>query len=118
MNQVSQRMIGGSTKLEALLDDPYYIYPPRTLIFGRLLRLWLILFGCIICSIGPLTLLFLIVYGILYVHYQPLFRLWKVYYSKCVLVLMNLAVIGFCCAAAPYVRTVVERIILHESIVI
>lgn len=101
----------GSTKIERMLEERYYIYPPRAFLFQCLVRIWLILFLCILGSIGPLTALFFVVYVFLYFYFKPFLRLWSVYYKKISLFLMTIVMVGLSYLVAPVIRNILWQVI-------
>lgn len=66
MSLDSDLRIQGSTKLEKMIEETYYIYPPKKYLFTKVARVWLALFGCVIASIGFLTMIFFVVYVFLF----------------------------------------------------
>lgn len=52
MSLDSDLLIQGSTKLEKMIEEPYYIYPPKKYLFTKFARVWLVIFGCVIASVG------------------------------------------------------------------
>ena len=111
MSLEKNMMVEGLTKLEEMMEDRYYIYPPRKVLFQKFVRIWLALFVCAIGSIGFLAVIFFMVEVFLYFHYKPFIRLWSIYDSKFVLFLMTLLVLIISFFVAPFIRGLIWSLI-------
>lgn len=98
---MTQRYIA---ECEKYMDNRYYIYPPRAFMMKHLVRLWIGIFFLAVLSIGPLPFFFVPAIVMVISRYRPLFKLWAVYYSRWVLLLITLVIIAGSYMLAPLAR--------------
>lgn len=91
-------------KCEFYMDERYYIHPPRDFMFSNLLKLWGAILFLAFCSIGLLPFFFIPAFVMIFYWFKPLVKLWGVYYSKVVLIMMTIFVFIGSYIVAPFLR--------------
>lgn len=101
--------------VEDYMEDRYYIHPPRHFMMKHFLKLWGAILFLALCSIGLLPFFFVPALLLIFYWYRPLLKLWCVYYSKLVLIIITLLVFVGSYLIAPLIRSVLWSLL--QSIV-